>query len=210
MRTSGDKLPAAALALSTKKVWEVIRSQRDLNLPAHKVRHSMPAVLRTLPACWHMSHCTYVHAACCLLLGQCVTGRRWAVSSTTTAQQVVNQPQGCLDRPCPRRMLVGILHQRRRHCDLVCLLRHAGDGGKHPVRGDRGRPAGGAAAGPGVAGAGAGGGDGRRAGLRRARRVARRQQPGGCVLVSKQLMRSSAKHFAQALTQQREGRQVGN
>ena len=37
VRTSGDKLPAAALALSTKKVWEVIRSQRDLNLPAHKV-----------------------------------------------------------------------------------------------------------------------------------------------------------------------------
>jgi hypothetical protein len=38
VRTSADKLPAAALALSTKKVWEVIRTQRDLNLPAHKVR----------------------------------------------------------------------------------------------------------------------------------------------------------------------------
>lgn len=37
MRRSTDKLPAAALALSTCKVWEVIRSQRDLNLPAHKV-----------------------------------------------------------------------------------------------------------------------------------------------------------------------------
>ena len=38
MRHSPDKLPAAALALSTSKVWEVIRSQRDLNLPAHKVQ----------------------------------------------------------------------------------------------------------------------------------------------------------------------------
>ena len=38
MRQSNDRLPAAALALSTKKVWEVIRSQKDLNLPAHKVR----------------------------------------------------------------------------------------------------------------------------------------------------------------------------
>ncbi len=38
VRQSNDRLPAAALALSTKKVWEVIRSQRDLNLPAHKVR----------------------------------------------------------------------------------------------------------------------------------------------------------------------------
>ena len=50
VRTSADKLPAAALALSTKKVWEVIRNQRDLNLPAHKVRCAVP----------HMS-CRFVH-----------------------------------------------------------------------------------------------------------------------------------------------------
>ena len=39
MRTSRDKLPGDALALSLQKVWEVIRDQKDLNLPAHKVRH---------------------------------------------------------------------------------------------------------------------------------------------------------------------------
>lgn len=34
---SKDKLPGDALALSLQKVWEVIRDQKDLNLPAHKV-----------------------------------------------------------------------------------------------------------------------------------------------------------------------------
>ena len=33
-----DKLPGAAFSLSIKKIWEVIRSQKDLNLPAHKVQ----------------------------------------------------------------------------------------------------------------------------------------------------------------------------
>lgn len=37
MRTGADKLPADSLVLSTKQIWEVIRSQKDLNLPAHKV-----------------------------------------------------------------------------------------------------------------------------------------------------------------------------
>lgn len=32
-----DKLPGDALALSMGSIWEVIRSQKDLNLPAHKV-----------------------------------------------------------------------------------------------------------------------------------------------------------------------------
>ena len=35
---SKDKLPGDALALSLQKVWEVIRDQKDLNLPAHKVQ----------------------------------------------------------------------------------------------------------------------------------------------------------------------------
>lgn len=35
---SRDKLPGDALALSLQKVWEVIRDQKDLNLPAHKVQ----------------------------------------------------------------------------------------------------------------------------------------------------------------------------
>ncbi len=38
VRASPDKLPAGALALSTANIWSVIRSQKDLNLPAHKVR----------------------------------------------------------------------------------------------------------------------------------------------------------------------------
>ena len=38
VRVSRDKLPGDALALSLQKVWEVIRDQKDLNLPAHKVQ----------------------------------------------------------------------------------------------------------------------------------------------------------------------------
>ncbi len=33
-----DKLPGDAFVLSTGSIWEVIRSQKDLNLPAHKVK----------------------------------------------------------------------------------------------------------------------------------------------------------------------------
>jgi hypothetical protein len=33
-----DKLPGDAFALSLHSIWDVIRSQKDLNLPAHKVR----------------------------------------------------------------------------------------------------------------------------------------------------------------------------
>lgn len=34
---STDQLPGSTLALSMSKLWQVIREQRDLNLPAHKV-----------------------------------------------------------------------------------------------------------------------------------------------------------------------------
>ncbi|KAK9867191.1 hypothetical protein WJX84_006772 [Apatococcus fuscideae] len=37
VRASPDKLPGHTLGLSMQKVWEVIREQKDLNLPAHKV-----------------------------------------------------------------------------------------------------------------------------------------------------------------------------
>lgn len=37
VRVSDDKLPGDSFALSIEKVWEVIKDQRDLNLPAHKV-----------------------------------------------------------------------------------------------------------------------------------------------------------------------------
>jgi hypothetical protein len=32
-----DKLPADSFALSSENIWKIIRSQKDLNLPAHKV-----------------------------------------------------------------------------------------------------------------------------------------------------------------------------
>lgn len=34
---AGDKLPADSLVLSTKNIWSIIKAQKDLNLPAHKV-----------------------------------------------------------------------------------------------------------------------------------------------------------------------------
>ena len=37
MRAGEGKLPGHTLALSMARVWEAIREQRDLNLPAHKV-----------------------------------------------------------------------------------------------------------------------------------------------------------------------------
>jgi hypothetical protein len=36
-RSNSGKLPGDAFALSTQSIWEVIRSQKDLNLPAHKI-----------------------------------------------------------------------------------------------------------------------------------------------------------------------------
>jgi hypothetical protein len=39
VRISQDALPGDAFSLSLNKVWEVIKSQKDLNLPAHKVCH---------------------------------------------------------------------------------------------------------------------------------------------------------------------------
>lgn len=37
LRPVGEKLPGHSLALSMAKVWEVIRTHKDLNLPAHRV-----------------------------------------------------------------------------------------------------------------------------------------------------------------------------
>lgn len=42
VHVSQDSLPGDAFALSLNKVWEVIKSQKDLNLPAHKVCCSLP------------------------------------------------------------------------------------------------------------------------------------------------------------------------
>ena len=38
VRKHDDQLPVSALPLSTANIWSVIRSQKDLNLPAHKAR----------------------------------------------------------------------------------------------------------------------------------------------------------------------------
>lgn len=40
VRISDDKLPGNSLAFSMRKMWEQIRTQKDLNLPAHKVHFS--------------------------------------------------------------------------------------------------------------------------------------------------------------------------
>jgi Root hair defective 3 GTP-binding protein (RHD3) len=37
VRPAEDKLPGHALPLSMQRLWQVIREQKDLNLPAHKV-----------------------------------------------------------------------------------------------------------------------------------------------------------------------------
>eukprot|EP00879_Flechtneria_rotunda_P005764 GHRR01006065.1.p1 GENE.GHRR01006065.1~~GHRR01006065.1.p1 ORF type:complete len:797 (+),score=315.22 GHRR01006065.1:159-2549(+) len=37
VRVAPDKLPADSLVLSTQNIWGIIKSQKDLNLPAHKV-----------------------------------------------------------------------------------------------------------------------------------------------------------------------------
>ena len=42
VRPAEDKLPGHALALSLQRLWQVIREQKDLNLPAHKVISCLP------------------------------------------------------------------------------------------------------------------------------------------------------------------------
>ena len=59
VRVSNDKLPGHALALSLQKVWEIIRDQKDLNLPAHKVCASS---LQAAPLHAHCCKCCKWHA----------------------------------------------------------------------------------------------------------------------------------------------------
>lgn len=77
MRVSRDKLPGDALALSLQKVWEVIRDQKDLNLPAHKVllfSSLLGHLAPTTPS--GMIHLTmasgYLHAGCMLCACLCI------------------------------------------------------------------------------------------------------------------------------------------
>lgn len=37
MRVGSDKLPGSSLALHMTTIWEVVRANKDLNLPAHRV-----------------------------------------------------------------------------------------------------------------------------------------------------------------------------
>ena len=41
VKRSAGKLPGNVLTISFKKIWEVIKDQKDLNLPAHKVTVSL-------------------------------------------------------------------------------------------------------------------------------------------------------------------------
>lgn len=43
-----SKLPGSALAMSAERLWEVVHSHKDLNLPAHKVRPATPMPLPSL------------------------------------------------------------------------------------------------------------------------------------------------------------------
>lgn len=49
VHVSRDALPGDAFALSMSKVWEVIKSQKDLNLPAHKVNNAAKATATCNP-----------------------------------------------------------------------------------------------------------------------------------------------------------------
>ena len=57
VRVSPDKLPGHALGLSMQKVWEVIREQKDLNLPAHKVVHGSNVATSTAGLQMHAHMC---------------------------------------------------------------------------------------------------------------------------------------------------------
>ena len=46
VRPAEDKLPGHALPLSLQRLWQVIREQKDLNLPAHKVIRTPTAAVQ--------------------------------------------------------------------------------------------------------------------------------------------------------------------
>jgi len=56
VHVSEDKLPGQALPLSMQRLWQIIREQKDLNLPAHKVPRLAAHVDALLPSlaevCW--------------------------------------------------------------------------------------------------------------------------------------------------------------
>ena len=57
-RQEDDKLPGDALALSLSNIWGVIKEQKDLNLPAHKVcvlelsRHNVDNLYSIICICY--------------------------------------------------------------------------------------------------------------------------------------------------------------
>lgn len=56
VRRHPDQLPAGALPLSTANIWAVIRSQKDLNLPAHKVGAPSPSRWQQGASCVGVRH----------------------------------------------------------------------------------------------------------------------------------------------------------
>lgn len=101
VHVSQDALPGDAFALSLNKVWEVIKSQKDLNLPAHKVRcHNFNVSIVQIPSClvqssWALS-----------MLQRCCTGvvvllpRQvlyiWHVNTCSQLAVSMNDVSGCM------------------------------------------------------------------------------------------------------------------
>lgn len=110
MRAANGRLPADSLVLSTRNIWGIIRSQKDLNLPAHKVRGYGVAALgftsyrmrqeRLLPGDLERRQCLHTGSiaggamhVCCeplpglVVLSRCL--RRCAASAAALCVQVM-------------------------------------------------------------------------------------------------------------------------
>lgn len=159
-----EHLPGAAFALSAQKIWEAIRTQKDLNLPAHKVGDrvctyipSVREVCMQLLAgfSYRLGRSELLHratsAACCFqMLLKC----KWSSSISVVHAQIAfelcifsnNNPNRCSLGPgfgasmtCHSACLI-------QPCDafptwLYCVFHTTGDGSQHTVCRDRIRPA---------------------------------------------------------------------
>ena len=67
-----ERLPADALVLSTHNIWSIIKLQKDLNLPAHKV----PAAAQLLQWSVSIQAATAIGSAGAQI-ASCVAGRSW-------------------------------------------------------------------------------------------------------------------------------------
>ena len=63
VHVSRDALPGDAFALSMSKVWEVIKSQKDLNLPAHKVSRRAGCCDGSVPTAYAVAAVHWLYCA---------------------------------------------------------------------------------------------------------------------------------------------------